>query len=367
MESSQAARIDYYMDPFLFSILRCPECLSPVDYAAPGPPADLVCLACRRRYPMFDPGIPSLLARGAGESAAGREKNRDARCEEAAAASAPMLDVVERIAIGYARGNVLEVGCSAGRLLWKLGRAQHVTQAVGIDVSAASLCAATERGLALLVHGSGERLPFEDGAFDTVVAAFGSLMDIDRAKAYPEIARVLNDGGTLVFDRINYGTEWLGAVRRRLRAPGRSIAYPPRHKTPSARREVRLLERAGFRLVDLKSVPYVPFLEKKIQKPWCWSGYWAARFGRGTVFVARKSGRRRAGGARPARALPPDRGVKTAVSSGTFPDGRLAARGEELADLPEQLFQRVGLFQHVHDAVVPQARSHFRLDVTAGK
>lgn len=316
MESYRAAgaRPYYDIDPFLFSILRCPVCLSSLDYAASGPRTDLVCLACRRRYPMFDPGIPSLLARELGETAAEHEKNRDGAAgrgyDEAVAASAATLDVVDRIALGHSRGNVLEVGCGAGRFLWKLGRAQYVAQAVGIDGSAAMLRTATERGLTLLVHGSGERMPFEDGAFDAVVATFGSLMYLDRAKAYPEIARVLNDGGTLVFDRIiRYPPELLGTARDGRPASGGlspylAGEYPRRRKMPSAWREAHMLESAGFHLVELKSVPYLPFFERKVKKPWFWSGMWASRFGRATVFVARKSGRRRTGDARPASPRP---------------------------------------------------------------
>jgi len=56
----------------------------------------------------------------------------------------------------------------------------------------------------------------------------------------------------------------------------------------SARREVRLLEEAGFSLRALKSTLYLPLLRRKLKKLRSWSGYTASRFGSHTIFVAVK-------------------------------------------------------------------------------
>jgi SAM-dependent methyltransferase len=48
-------------------------------------------------------------------------------------------------------------------------------------------------------------LPFEDGAFDTVVCQFGAMFFPDKAKAFAEARRVLRPGGSFLFtvwDRI---------------------------------------------------------------------------------------------------------------------------------------------------------------------
>lgn len=43
-------------------------------------------------------------------------------------------------------------------------------------------------------------LPFDDGSFDAVVCQFGVMFFPDRARAYQEVARVLEPGGVFVFN-----------------------------------------------------------------------------------------------------------------------------------------------------------------------
>jgi SAM-dependent methyltransferase len=90
----------------------------------------------------------------------------------------------------------LEVGCGEGRVARDLvARGHRVT---GLDASPTLLSAAAQADPASrYVEGPAEALPFEDGAFDLVVA-YNSLMDVeDMPVAVREAARVLAPGGRL--------------------------------------------------------------------------------------------------------------------------------------------------------------------------
>jgi SAM-dependent methyltransferase len=90
----------------------------------------------------------------------------------------------------------LDVGCGEGRVTRELRRRGH--DAVGVDVAPRLV------ELARLRDATGdyrvaaaERLPFEDGRFDLVVA-FNVLMNVDDpGRAIDETARVLAPGGRL--------------------------------------------------------------------------------------------------------------------------------------------------------------------------
>jgi SAM-dependent methyltransferase len=90
----------------------------------------------------------------------------------------------------------LEVGCGEGRVARDLvARGHRVT---GLDASPTLLRAAADADPgSRYVEGPAEALPFEDGAFDLVVA-YNSLMDVgDMPAAIREAARVLAPGGRL--------------------------------------------------------------------------------------------------------------------------------------------------------------------------
>jgi ubiquinone/menaquinone biosynthesis C-methylase UbiE len=90
----------------------------------------------------------------------------------------------------------LQVGCGEGRVPRELAARGHLVTA--IDASPTLVAAASEahaEGRYLLADAAA--LPFEDGAFDLVVA-FNSLMDVqDMPGAVREAARVLAAGGRL--------------------------------------------------------------------------------------------------------------------------------------------------------------------------
>jgi SAM-dependent methyltransferase len=94
-----------------------------------------------------------------------------------------------------ARARVLDVGCGTGANGPVLAEQGHF--AVGIDASPIPL-GLTPRGHAVRLRGDAAALPFQDGAFDLVVALdVLEHLDDDRAAAR-ELARVLVPGGALV-------------------------------------------------------------------------------------------------------------------------------------------------------------------------
>ena len=98
--------------------------------------------------------------------------------------------------------DVLDYGCGAAQF----GRALAARGArvVGLDLSAAQLGHARRRDGAdarplPLVCASATATPFADAAFDLVFCDHGALSFCDPALTVPECARLLRDGGRLVF------------------------------------------------------------------------------------------------------------------------------------------------------------------------
>jgi SAM-dependent methyltransferase len=92
----------------------------------------------------------------------------------------------------------LDLGCGEGRLARHLKALGHAV--VGVDASAALVAAARDADPALEVHlANAAALPFDDAAFDLVVA-FMSFQDLDDLdETVREAARVLEPGGRLCF------------------------------------------------------------------------------------------------------------------------------------------------------------------------
>jgi SAM-dependent methyltransferase len=89
----------------------------------------------------------------------------------------------------------LDLGCGEGRMGRALIPLGH--SVVGVDASPAMVALAAESQEAVVADAAD--LPFEDGAFDLVVA-FMSLMDMDDPDAaIQEVGRVLEPGGRFCF------------------------------------------------------------------------------------------------------------------------------------------------------------------------
>jgi len=123
-----------------------------------------------------------LRRRAAGYAGAGTRE--DARI--------PLVDAV----VAAAPGRVLEVGCGWGELAEWIARETRA-EVVAVDLSPRMVELARDRGIDASVADV-QALPFEDGTFDLVVAAWMlyHVPDLDRGLA--EIARVLRPGGTFV-------------------------------------------------------------------------------------------------------------------------------------------------------------------------
>ena len=105
--------------------------------------------------------------------------------------------------VPHARGHVLELGCGGG-INMEFYRPGQIESFSGLDPSpellAMSVAAAAARGIeADIREGVGEAMPFESGAFDTVVTTFTLCSVSDQAAVLGEIRRVLKPGGTALF------------------------------------------------------------------------------------------------------------------------------------------------------------------------
>lgn len=115
-----------------------------------------------------------------------------------------------------ARGRVLELGIGGGLNLAFYDPVQ-VTSVTGVDPSEGlrrrALAAARPSGLSVEVRdGVAENLPFEDGAFDTIVCTFTLCSVRDPARVLAEARRVLKAGGELLFSE--HGLSPDAAVQR---------------------------------------------------------------------------------------------------------------------------------------------------------
>lgn len=105
--------------------------------------------------------------------------------------------------VPHARGQVLELGVGGGLNLAFYDPAT-VTGVTGVDPSAElrAMAEAAPRpeGLAVeIVAGEGERLPFADGRFDTVLCTFTLCSVRSPAAVLSEARRVLRPGGRFLF------------------------------------------------------------------------------------------------------------------------------------------------------------------------
>ena len=125
-------------------------------------------------------------------------------------------DVLWQTLVEWAPRRVLEVGGGPGELSERMQRELGADVSF-IDISPRMVELARERGVDAQV-GDVQSLPFADGAFDTVVAAWMlyHVPDIDRGLA--EIARVLRPGGAVV--AVTVSALHLSELRELIAHPG---------------------------------------------------------------------------------------------------------------------------------------------------
>lgn len=117
-----------------------------------------------------------------------------------------------------ANKTLLDVGCGDGALASEFARRGAIV--TGLDADSVMIAAARRRaeldGTQLrLVEGQAERLPFNDAAFDLVVAVTVLCFVRNAERAFAEMARVLRPGGRLVIGELGRRSWW--AAHRRIR------------------------------------------------------------------------------------------------------------------------------------------------------
>lgn len=160
--------------------------------------------------------------------------------------------------IPQAQGQVLEIGIGTGLNLEHYDRAK-IKKVVGLDPGLEMLRLARKRiekmGLPVeLVGLSAEKIPFEAGAFDTVVVTYSLCTVPDPVAALRETRRVLKPGGKLIF--CEHGLAPDPSVRR-----WQDRLTPLWSKLAGGchlNRDIpALLKEAGFRCTDMETM-YLP-------------------------------------------------------------------------------------------------------------
>lgn len=154
-------------------------------------------------------------------------------------------------ATGLAPERILDVGCGTGELLVAAARRWPDAALSGVDLSTAMLERARTKdfGRSVDLHqGSVYQLPFDDGTFGLVFNTISSHFYLDGERAFAEMARVLETGGTLLQASLTTGP--LAYVPGQ---GGRSISVPGAvYRGPDEQR--RLLRGAGLDVVESRFI-----------------------------------------------------------------------------------------------------------------
>jgi SAM-dependent methyltransferase len=162
--------------------------------------------------------------------------------------------------------DVVELGCGTAYVGAWLKR-RGARRVVGVDLTPAQLATAQRlnrnTGLGLeLVEANAEVMPLRDAAFDLAISEYGASIWCDPYKWIPEAARLLRNGGELVFLR-NSTLSVLcmpdtGKVKEALQRPQRGMNRlewtdddPGVEFHLGAGDLIRLLRSSGFEVLDL--------------------------------------------------------------------------------------------------------------------
>ena len=159
-----------------------------------------------------------------------------------------VLEEYRKRAIASARGVVLEIGVGSGLNLRLY--VPPVERVCAIDPSPELLKLAKERSRQAavpvsLVEASGERLPFAEAVFDTVVMTWTLCSIVDPVAALIEMRRVLKRDGCLLFVEHGLSSDYRVARWQHAFTPGWRHIAGGCHLD---RRIDELIRAAGFRL-----------------------------------------------------------------------------------------------------------------------
>ncbi len=166
-------------------------------------------------------------------------------------------DLVFRLAGPMSAQQILDVGTGDGA--YAIEAAARGAKVVGLDADPAMLREAerraVEEGVSVGWHeGRAENMPFEDGAFDLVLAVT-VLCFVDARAALTEVSRVLAPGGRLVLGELGRWSSW-AALRRVRGAIGRSGWRAAQFRSASEMRN--LLQSTGFEVEQVEGAIYYP-------------------------------------------------------------------------------------------------------------
>ena len=134
---------------------------------------------------------------------------------------------------------VLEVGGGPGELSVRM-QAELGARVAFVDISPRMVELARGRGIDAQV-GDVQELPFEDGSFDTVVAAWMLYHVPDLDKGLAELARVLVDGGALI--AVTNSVEHLSELRELMQYERPLLPFSRENGEESLRRHFRDVQR----------------------------------------------------------------------------------------------------------------------------
>lgn len=188
----------------------------------------------------------------------------------AAAAERGELGRRRRGVVGQAHGRVLELGSGTGESFKHYGAGVERVIAAEPDPHMRRLGQGRVRDTVvpvLPVAAAGERLPFRDGSFDTVVAALVLCSVADPDTAAAELRRVLAPGGRLlVLEHVRATSAPLARWQDRLERPWASVAGGCRPNRDTA----AILDRCGFDTTHLEGFdlrPSIPLVTPHLQGP----------------------------------------------------------------------------------------------------
>ena len=148
-------------------------------------------------------------------------------------------EVLWQTLVAWQPQRVLEVGGGQGELAERM-RDELGAEVTFVDISPRMVELARARGVDAR-EGDAQELPFGDGSFDTVVAAWMlyHVPDVDRALA--ELARVLRPGGALI--AVTCGDGHTAELRELLQYRRESLAFSRETGEEQIRRHFREVER----------------------------------------------------------------------------------------------------------------------------
>lgn len=159
--------------------------------------------------------------------------------------------------------SALEIGCGSGVFTERVARSGATVTAT--DLSEDLLALAREKRIAnvRLEIADAHRLPYPDGSFDAV---YGSsiLHHLDVQRAFPEIRRVLREGGRLAFAEPNMMNPQI-ALMKNVPFIKRRMGESPDETAFFRWQLARRLREAGFVAIDVR--PY-DFLHPAVPQSW---------------------------------------------------------------------------------------------------